>query len=255
MGWDLVYVPHGGWHGLMEDAVRRNLFMWNALYNYQGEVDLDFVKMMWRFSGNPPDYPTMEEADIGMYENEGEGWDSKICSMGNERIGICLPDDGGEGLYYVCQGCAARVAYPQCPGLHFYRVAPTYTFYQLQLASSPADVAGAAYKRARYDMYYANHELRKLTYSDVPYAPLDEIFNQAAAEWTKGEYYTGLAEKTTGNESLYNYAKALRGFTACQAYANQVYESLVPPATTPTDLGLGEWWGAWGEWESWLGSH
>ncbi len=256
MGWDLVWVPHGGWHGLDEDAVRRNLFMWNALHNYQGEVDLDFAEMMLRFPGNPPDYPTYEEAAVGMYENEGGGWDSKIGCLGNESVGICLPDDGDEGLYYVAaSGRVARVAYPQCPGYERYPIAPTYTFYELQLASSPADIVGAAKERAHIDLYYANTELRQLDYWDTPYAPLDAIFNQAATEWQKGFYYQGLAQETTGNEAVYNYAKALRAFTACQAYANQVYESLVPPATDPEDLGLDEWWGEWGEWESWLGSH
>ena len=59
-----------------------------------------------------------------------------------------------------------------------------------------------------------------------------------------------LAQKTKGNESVCHYARAVRGFTRCQAYAKQVYESLVPPASNPTDLGFGEWFGGWGQWES-----
>jgi len=39
--------------------------------------------------------------------------------------------------------------------------------------------------------------------------------------------------------------EALRAFTKCQAYAKQVYESLVPPADDRTGLGLGEWFGGW----------
>jgi hypothetical protein len=40
LGWKLTYVPHGGWTGMDEDAVRRNLDMWNMLHNYHGQVDL-----------------------------------------------------------------------------------------------------------------------------------------------------------------------------------------------------------------------
>ena len=57
--------------------------------------------------------------------------------------------------------------------------------------------------RAQHDLHYANQELRKLTYWDFPYAPLDEIYNKAAVEWFKGGYYQSLARKTTGNEHIY----------------------------------------------------
>jgi len=34
----------------------------------------------------------------------------------------------------------------------------------------------------------------------------------------------------------------------CQAYAKHVYNALVPPTTTPSDLGLRPWFGNWGKW-------
>jgi hypothetical protein len=43
---------------------------------------------------------------------------------------------------------------------------------------------------------------------------------------------------TTGHESIYYYAKALRAFTRCQALGRQVYNAFNPPATCPEDLGL-----------------
>jgi hypothetical protein len=102
--------------------------------------------------------------------------------------------------------------------------------------------------QAQHDLHYANQELRKLTYWDTPYVPLDEIYNKAATEWFKGGYYQSLALKTTGNEYIYNLSKATRAFTRCQAFARQVYNALVPPATSPEDLGLRPWFGDWGEW-------
>jgi hypothetical protein len=206
--------------------------------------------MMWRFNSQPPDYPTLEEADIKLYENKGLGWDTHIGNLTNQLVGIIQPDNGDKGLYYACVGPAARQAEPLSAGAHFYHIAPTYTFFELQLASKPEDIVNAAKKRSQYDLYYANKELRKLTYVDVPYAPLDAIFNKAATESQKGDFYLELAQKSKGNESVCHYAKALRGFARCQAYAKQVYESLVPPAAKPEDLGLREWFGSWGQWES-----
>ncbi len=212
--------------------------------------DGEFVKMIWRFPSKAPDYPTLEEADIKLYETKGFGWDTHVGNLGNGMVGIMLPDNGDKGLYYACVGPAGRQAEPLTTDWHFYPIAATHTFFELRLASTPQDIIQAAKKRAQYDLYYANKELRKLTYYDIAYAPLDAIFDKAAAENQKGDYYLVLAQKTKGNESIINYAKAVRGFTMCQAYARQVYESLVPPADKPTDLGLGEWFGSWGEWES-----
>ena len=224
--------------------------MWNALHNYHGKIDLEFVKMIWRFPSKAPDYPTLEEADIKLYAKKGFGWDTHVGNLGNGLVGIMLPDNGDKGLYYACVGPAGRKAEPLTTGWHFYHIAATHTFFELQLASKPELIVAAAKKRAQYDLYYANKELRKLTYRDIPYAPLDAIFDKAAAENQKGDYYLVLAQKTKGNESINNYAKTVRAFTRCQTYARQVYESLVPPADNPADLGLGEWFGSWGEWET-----
>jgi hypothetical protein len=248
-GWPLVYFKHGGWNLDDMNSVRRDLCIWNALHNYHGKVDMEFAKMLWRFPGKAPNYPTLEEADIKLFENQGKGWDTHIGSLSNGHVGIMLPDDGDGGLYYSCVGAVGRQAEPLTAGYHRYPIAATHTFFELTLASTPADVIGAAKKRAQYDLYYANRELRKLTYADVQYASLDAIFNRAATEFQKGDYYLNLARTTQGNDSVYNHARAARAFTKCQAYAKQVYGSLVPPATTPSDLGLGEWLGPWGEWE------
>ena len=124
----------------------------------------------------------LEEASAAYCDTKGKGWDQKICNQLNAVVGIVLPDSGDEGLYYVCTGCAARVAYPLLPlpdGLS-YTIAPTYSFYQLKLASSPEQVVTSARAQAQYDLYYTNLELRKLNYLNDGYAALDEIFNSGS---------------------------------------------------------------------------
>jgi hypothetical protein len=248
------YVPHAGWvapgYGSLVSSITRNLQMWNMFHNYQGKVDLKFAKMVARFAGEPPAYATQEEADA-LYGSLGKGWNGMIGAPSNAHIGIMLPDNGNEGLFYTCYYRAGRVAYPFGPKSFYYPVDLTYSFYQLKLAEEPVGVLEAAMERARYDLFHADQELMKLSYWDAPYAPLKEIFNKAATEWAKGDYYLDKARKTKGNDAIYQYGKGLRAFTRCQAYANHVYEALVPPPTTPSDLGLGKWFGAWGEWATW----
>jgi len=238
-----VFIPHGGWLGTGQtvSSVARNLQLWDMLDRYQGHVDLDFAKMMYRFTGDPPDYPTLEEADATYYPSQGKGWNPRIGSLDNAMVGVLRPDRGHEGLYYVSNGCPAPATSPLSPGGHFYRIAPTYSFYELKLDRTLEKLTKAAQDRAHYDLYYANRELRKLNYGDPAYAPLDGIFNQAAIEWQKGEYYQRYAINTEGNESTNYWGKVTRAFTRCQALARHVYNALVPPAAKPEDLGLKPW--------------
>ena len=250
------YVPHAGYlaHGGSISSIPRNLQMWNLLHNYQGSVDVEFAKMTCRFAGDPPNYDTLEEADEAYYATQGAGWDQTIAGLSTEMVGVMVPD---ERLCYVSSFGVGRVAQAHHPGGHYYPVEQTCSFYQLRLAASPADVVNIAKERARYDLYYANRELRKLTYWDAPYAPLSEIFDRAGTEWVKGDFHlkqadgagaVSVAREESRNKAMCDYGRALRAFARCQALANQVYGSLVPQPVSPTDLGLKEWMGPWGEW-------
>jgi hypothetical protein len=114
-----------------------------------------------------------------------------------------------------------------------------------KLEESPEEVAKAAQYQAEIDLFVANRELRKLSYHDVAYAPLDEIYNKALIEWTQGEYIVGpdygKVNWADEDEAVLFWAKATRAFTRCQSLARQVYNALVPPASDPEDLGLKPW--------------
>ena len=256
------YVPHGGWLsrvpqglGVMDLypwSVSRNLFMWNMLHNYQGQVDLDFTTMMYRFPSTVT-YPTLEAADAAYQQERGQSYRARIGSLDNSIIGIALPDDGDNGSYYVCSGPATRATGPAMPTLHNYGPGQTYSFYQLTLASSPVGVAQAALSRAQLDLYYANTALARLTYVEA--APVEQTFDKAKTEYFKGHYYLNavLAGRVTKHrESISHYAKATRAFTRCQVYAKQVGEAIAPPPSRPEDLGLRPWLGDWGDWDTYF---
>mgnify|MGYP001473755963 CR=1 FL=1 len=164
-------------------------------------------------------------------------------------VGILQPDDGDEGLLHVSHGCAERVVHsPSATGGVVVRLNPTHSFFELKLAANPKEVASAAQVRARYDLWDANQKLAKLDYSDVQYAPLNQILNQAVTEWQKGWFYTDEAAETKGREEVVRWASAIRCHTRCQCYARQVQNALISPPNCPEDLGLQQWYGSWGEW-------
>jgi hypothetical protein len=246
------FVEHAGWLGHIGasyHSITRNLGLWNTLHNYSGHVDLEFAKMLWRFAPDPLSrYATFEEADAAYEKTQARMWNSHISEQGNAMVGILMPENGNTGRILISQGCAARINYAQSPTARNPRIATTYTFYEVQLDATAEKVAQDSRTRARYDLSYADRELRKLTYQDVAYVPLDKLYNEAATEWQKGQYYMGRASATQGNESVIFLGKATRAFSRTQALARQVHESLVPPPTRPEHLGLKPWLGAWGDW-------
>lgn len=248
-GGGTMYVKHGGWSGPGTrgfSSVSRNLQLWNMLNYYQGNVNLEFAKMMYRFSGDPhPGSPVLDLSlgsatadDYSVFETAD--LKKNIGGLHNANVYAILPE---AQEYYVCKGHPGREAYPPV-NRGFYYTDALHTFFQLKLAPSIPEITKAAQTQASYELIRADRELTKLTYLDPAFAPLKEIFNKAATERRKGEYYRSLARATEGNDAVYNWGKALRGFTSSQAYAQAVYEALVPPPATPEDLLLKPW-GYW----------
>ena len=207
---------------------------------YHGRVDLEFAKMMWRFPGNPPPYPWWtDEVYEAYYATQGKGWDQKICNLDSNLIGIALPDDGNNGVAYICTGPAAEVAYPLVPYAgDWYQIEGTHTFYELALASSPAAVVSAAKTAAHNYIAEAHHELMWLEGTDPVHIAWDEVYSTANAEYYEGVNWANKAALAEGDEALSYYSKAATAFTRAQAHALQLYNALVPPADNPKDLGL-----------------
>lgn len=220
------FIEHGGWlgdrHGV--SSIPRNLFLWNVLHNYQGKIDVDIAKMMWRF-------PDKDGVKIG--------W------LWNRAVSVIMPDDGDKGVIYICTGPAG---YPLRPERGNYQIAGTHSFYQLTLASSPTAVVEAANQKALDYIGEAYRELTRLNYTDTGYAALTEIYSQANAEYFEGLNAYNKGFLASGNEAPFYFGKAATAFTRAQAHAKQVYNALVPPATRPEDLGLKPYGGSWAEW-------
>lgn len=247
LSWD----PHGGWYNpsplgwgenpeeyfrvfLTKCSHSANLYSFHMLDQYKGEVDVEFMKMLYRQSAT---LPQGSLADLEAAFVTGQYWPSSVGHSGNAFVSIMKPEDGDEGLYYGCVGAAARNVEPKMPGGYYYYADNPHSFWELKLASSPANVIAAARQRAEADLDTAKAELEKLN-EDSAYTALDKVLSHASVDYRKGRYYEALAERSKGNESVYNWSKAVRAFTKSQIRARQVYNALVPPADKPEDMGL-----------------
>jgi hypothetical protein len=254
------YVEHGGWlkKGVApcrDMSVSRNLYAFNLFSDYHGQIDLEFMKMAWRFRSDPlpvkapPD--VWEEKAMAYYDAGGcEGWET----LGRVTNACVIITVAGDKLYFVSTTYPAHeppLGHPRefhgADGTRWLAHA-TRAFYRLRLGSSPAEVMQASKYQAETDLFLAERELRKLSYHDPAYAPLDAIFNQAVIEWTKGDFRRGpdgigstLTKKPPEEDGVYYWSRATRAFVRCQLLARKVYEALVPPPTKPSDLGLKPW--------------
>jgi hypothetical protein len=242
------FIPHAGWLGRSSSisSVSRNLQIWNLLQNYQGKVDLEFIKMMLRFPGQPAPYPIDKKA---YYATQGEGWEQRVLNLRNMRASIVMPEKDGKGSAYICTGPASRVAYPSgAKGGDWYPIEGTHAFYRLALASSPAAVVSASKTDAHACIGQAYRELMMLSYKDPGYSVLNDLFSQAVSEYYRGANAHNRGVLARGNEALSYFSEAATAFARAQVRAKQAYNALVPPASTPEQLALPPYGGPWAKW-------
>ncbi|MBS3819894.1 hypothetical protein KGY73_10385 [bacterium] len=85
---------HGGYGAY---AAPRNMMIWDMLHNYHGHIDVEFAKMILRFSGSAPPEPPQG------------GWDAVYCRPTNLWTAVALPHKGDEGVAHICTGPVGRV--------------------------------------------------------------------------------------------------------------------------------------------------
>ena len=209
----------------------RNAQLFDLLRNFQGKIDVEFFKMLSR---NGEAHPVSSLKNV---------WKAGKTYMSNEwtaRVVVATPDNGNNGVAHICTG------HPSRKTLANLLIDPTGTFYDMTLAANPLKVTETAAEAADWALTMVWPKLMKLNYGDAAYVPVMKLVVKA-----KEKYYKGLNILDTavlasytgkGEEALYAYSKAATYFAKSQALARQAYEALVPPATTPEELGLERPW-------------
>ncbi|HUV57030.1 MAG TPA: C45 family autoproteolytic acyltransferase/hydrolase [Dehalococcoidales bacterium] len=194
--------------------------LFDALTENAGKVDVQFAKLMTRIA--------------------------PVLCVTNKLVSAFEVKEGKAPKAYICTGSAAPITFAP-PKRFFFFPEQTYSFYELVLEKEPADIVAAA--KATADSYTAEaqQELNKLTYSDVEYAPLNELLTKAKIQYNIGSNASCdaviLASDSGANPSLQvsselleKWHDALTAFTKSQAISLQVYNALVPVPTKLSDL-------------------
>ena len=234
-----TFIEHAGW-SIKGGSIPRSLEVWNMFNNYHGKIDMEFVKMMWRFTGEPSPY------DRKGFE---EDRDQMICNFQNIRVAVGRPDKGEKGFAYICTGPAGRLLNP--PSLRrrpCFQIEGTHSFYRLVLASGPAKLVRESREDAFDNLAEAYREMMILDYGDGRYILVKNLYSQAVSEYYEGINLSNIALLENGDESIRYFARAATAFTRSQAHSRQVYDILVPPPSRPQDLGLQPYGGSWAQW-------
>ncbi|MBN2415724.1 hypothetical protein JXO52_07770 [bacterium] len=234
----------GGHGGYGAYSAPRNQVFWDMLHNYAGDIDREFMKMILRFPGNPPPWPP------------ANGWSAKICRPTNSWVSVSEPDDGDEGCVHICTGPAGRVihssiAFSGEPMRSTYQyIDGTHTFYTLRLKTDPLQVSEAARGDAKRSIARAYREFMQLTPRDAGYGVCKALFGEANREYYRGQLALNKAQLASGRDAVRLFSEAATGYTRAQAKAEALYEALVPPPSSPSDLGLRPFGGDWAKWET-----
>ena len=211
---------------MYKNSCGRGRYVYGMLSQVIGSVDLDFMKKLYRKSGSFPPGTLKEIRE--RYNRTGEWGEYSIGHATNALVAVVKPDNGSEGIYALCVGTAARGLTPNSPT----RATPIYgetnAFWEIRLADSPAGVAAAACQCAREYIQQAVSQLSKPNTSDAAFASLKELLDLAQQELKEGLTHEDAAKSATGNEGVYEWARATRSFTRAQVRALQVCQALVP---------------------------
>ena len=199
-------------------------YVFGALDQAIGEIDPGFMKKLYRKSGSFP--PGTLKEIRKQYNKTGEWGEYAIGHASNALVAIMKPDNGRDGYYALCVGTAARGVERLTPT----RAAPIYgetnAFWEVRLADSPMELTAAARQCAQEYIQQATLQVSRLNPTEAAYAPLKSLLDLAQSELDKGFTHQASAETATGNEGVYDWARATRCFTRAQVRALQVGQAL-----------------------------
>lgn len=210
------------------NSCERNKYMFEMLDRAKGQINIEYLKMMYLKGGKLPEGNWKEI--VKRYKKTGDWGQISTGHASNALVAVTKPS---EGLFCLFTGPAKRGLTPLLPGSILPIYSETNAFWEIILSSNPAGVTAYAKERAKENINQAINEFNKLKTGSAAYNNLIEVLETAQSELKAGVAHEKSAEKTVDNESLYNWARATRSYTRSQVRARQVYNALVPPPDNP----------------------
>ena len=251
--WD----PKGGWYGdyrpikkigIDEDVIiqslgngfigsrDRTVYLHNTLEQAVGKIDFEYMKMVNRH-GFPLPKPTWKET-VKFFNQSGSWGEISTGHASNADVVVMKPDTDGQGIYAMCVGPAARGLAPVMPTWCSPIYKETNTFWELNLAPTPAEMVNESRKTAQQNLQNALVEWNKLDNADAARSFFAGFLDISRAEYAKGQALEASALSNPLTDQVYLLAKALRAYTRAQVRANQVLDALYPPPSKPGDFGI-----------------
>jgi hypothetical protein len=215
---------------MAKSSEARNRYAYRVMMDGYGQIDLDYMTMVYRQSGKVPEGSFDELAERW---NAGEQWDSSIANRHNAHVAIIKPTEAGGGVYRACIGAADRAIETKDPGHGYHLYDEANAFWEIRLKASPGDVVQTAAARARDDFREAEAALGGLPANYAGRAKLNEFLVLARENIAAGNECMTRKPPAAKDESLALLARAIRRYTTAQVRARQVIEAIHPPPTTP----------------------
>jgi len=199
---------------------RRNKYLYNVLNQRVGDIDLNYMKCIYKNSGSFPALAWKESKKI--YKKTGRWGDISTGHSSNALVAIMKPS---EGIYSLCIGPAKRGLTPNSP--HWAGINPihneTNSFWEIKLTPSPYEMLQDAIAKASYDIDNVRAQLNKIDKSHESYTHLYSFMKEAEKEIDIAKKFNREDSISNDLNSIYSLSKSLRAATKAQVKARQIF--------------------------------
>ncbi|WP_176598369.1 MULTISPECIES: hypothetical protein [Sphingobium] len=222
------------WRRAARCSAARNRYQHRMILAGYGRVDLDYMTMMYRQSG---ELPSGSFEEIAARYRAGEEWNVSTGHRMNAFTVVAKPDHGDRGVYRGCIGPANRAVHAKDPGHGYYYHDETAAFWEVTLAKDPEAVCSQARELADRKIAAARKTLATVDAQGFAgYAQLESYLSEAAKALQDGSEVEANAPALAGDARWAAIARAVRLFTRAQVRACQVHEAIEKPADKPEML-------------------
>lgn len=222
------------WRRAARCSAARNRYLHRMLLAGYGRIDLDYLTMMYRQSG---EVPSGSFEEISARYRAGEEWNVSTGHRMNAFTVVAKPDNGNRGVYRACVGPANRAVNCKDPGHGYYYYDETAAFWEVTLAEDPGAVCAHARELAERRIDIASRTLDSVDAREFAgSAQLSAFLAESKQALQDGAKVQAEASAETGDRRWSALARAVRLFTRAQVRANQVHEAIARPADSPAML-------------------
>ena len=201
-----------------DNSADRNLYMFNMLNSGKGQIDQEYMKMMYRKGGKLPE--GSYDKIVKDYKKTGYWGEISAAHSSNAITTVMKPS---EGLFSLCTGPAKKGMTPLLPGSVLPIYGETNVFYELKLEEVPEGILEYAKQRSSEFISKAEEVLADREINETSWKMYRSYLMEA-----KKEYQSGVDQQN----GIYGIAKGIRAFTRAQVRARQIINAFeVPPCS------------------------